>query len=251
MKPLYKAIIIDDEPDSVRLLSLELERHCPEVQVVASTTDSSSGLHILRSLKPDLLFLDIEMPVMNGFEVLEQAGDLSFQVIFTTAYDHFAVKAFRFSALDYLVKPIDPDNLKVAVGKAQHKTGIDQEQMDLLRRQLFQSNTPIPEKIAFPKRHGYLFVELKKILYCESDGNYTKIVLDNNETHLVTQNIGEVESTLADIGFYRVHKQYLVHLRRIREFHKNEGTYLIMENGTSVPVARNRIEDFKRQIMKI
>lgn len=249
-KTMLKAMIIDDEPDSLRLLSLELEKYCPEVRVVATCADSESGLQTLLALKPDLLFLDIEMPRMNGFQLLEQAGGLSFGLIFTTAYDQYAVKAFKYSAVDYLMKPIESEELKAAVEKARGQQALNHQHLEVLQQQLSHSHATQPEKIALPNRHGYTFVDFKKILYCESDGNYTKVFLDTGEIFLVTKNLGEIEDLLSDLGFFRAHKQYLVQINRIKEFFKDEGTYLTMENNASIPVARNRVEDFKRYFMK-
>lgn len=245
------AVIIDDEPDCVRLLSLELERHCPEVKVSATSTDSESGLKIIQSLKPELVFLDIEMPRMNGFELLEQVGDLQFSLVFTTAYDQFAVKAFKYSAIDYLLKPIDADELKSAVAKTVGKQHLLTQQLEVLRRQLEHPGHPVPEKIAFPSAYGHVFIEVKSILYFESDGNYTKAFLATGEVFLVSRNIGEIENLLSEMNFFRVHKQFLIHKDRIKELHRNEGNYVIMEKGALIPIARSRLDAFKRSLVRL
>ena len=133
---MLKAIIIDDEPDCVRLLALQLKMYCPQVQVAAECTESEEGLLKIKELQPDMVFLDIEMPVMNGFQLLEKTGPIHFSLVFVTAYDKFAVKAFRFSALDYLLKPIDGKDLKAAVEKAEQRRWPEKQQLSLLKQQL-------------------------------------------------------------------------------------------------------------------
>ena len=153
---MLKAILIDDEPDCVRLLSLQLKEHCPQVQILGQYTRSEDGLQAIRTQNPDVVFLDIEMPEMNGFTLLEQLGDISFSLIFITAYNEFALKAFRFSALDYLLKPLDNNELREAVRKAEKRQRIDQGQLDMLRSQL--QGGQLPQKIAVPYQSGVHFI---------------------------------------------------------------------------------------------
>jgi len=153
---MLKTILIDDEPDCVRLLAQELAQHCPQVQVVGQTTSSEDGLRLIQVLQPDLVFLDIEMPRLNGFQLLEKIGELFFQLIFITAYNEYAVKAFRFSALDYLLKPVDTQELQQAVQKAALKQRVDGRQLELLRRQL--EHQYVTDKIAVPYQNGILFL---------------------------------------------------------------------------------------------
>ena len=188
---MLKAILIDDEPDCVRLLAHELAVHCPQVQVIGQTTSSEDGLRLIQILQPDVVFLDIEMPRMNGFQLLEKLGDISFGLIFVTAYNEFAVKAFRFSALDYLLKPIDSEELQEAVRKAERRQRIDVRQIDLLRYQLQTHH--ISDKIAVPYQQGIIFLPVSEVLYCESDSNYTKVVATQNRSFLLTRTLREVQ----------------------------------------------------------
>ncbi|MFC0774057.1 LytR/AlgR family response regulator transcription factor [Terrimonas alba] len=237
---MLKAILIDDEPDSIRLLALQLKMHCPQVEIAGQYTSSVEGLQAIRSLKPDLVFLDVEMPEMNGFELLDRLNDIFFSLIFVTAYNEFALKAFRFSALDYLVKPLDTSELQEAVKKAEKHLRIDQRQIELLRSQL-QGQQP-PQKIAVPFHTGVVFVELKDLVYGEAEGNYTKLVLTDGKTYLLSKTLREVQEVLEVRNFLRVHRQYLINLDHIKSYHKGEAAYLVMQGDINIPVAKNQKE---------
>jgi two-component system, LytTR family, response regulator len=239
-----KSIIIDDEPDAIEALHLTLMETCPEVAVAGKYTDSRKGLEAIRRLKPDLVFLDIEMPVMNGFQLLEELGDISFALIFSTAYDRFAVKAFRFSALDYLLKPVNPDELRKAVDKVAEKHRVEKAQIELLRQQLYHPSARSFDKIALPYAHGYTFVELNDVMYCESDSSYTKFFLNTGEMYLITKTLGDVEDMLSGSDFFRIHKQFLVNMRHIRNYIRGDGGYVVMPNKTNIPVSRIKKDEF-------
>jgi two-component system, LytTR family, response regulator len=246
-----KAIIIDDEIDAVEALHLTLNDVCPEVAVAGKYTDPVKGLAALRIQKPDILFLDIEMPVMNGFQLLEELGDVSFAFIFTTAYDRFAVKAFRLSAIDYLLKPVNPEELRRAVDKAAEKQRIERIQLDLLRQQLYApADARRFDKIALPYAHGYTFVELSDVLYCESDSSYTKFHLASGEMYLITKTLGDVESMLAGGDFFRIHKQFLVNMHHIRSYVRGDGGYVVMPNKVSIPVSRIKKDEFTERFTR-
>lgn len=237
-----KAIIIDDELDCVKLLSLQLKMCCPQIEVVAECTKSHDGLKCIQDLKPDIVFLDIEMPQMNGFQLLENLDELDFALIFVTAYDKFAVKAFRYSAVDYLLKPIDTKDLQDCVKKIIKQKRIDEGQVNLLKAQYTSPNKALPDKIALPNKNGVSFVLIVDILYCESDDNYTKFYLKNGTTSLVSKTLRDIQDILEERNFLRVHRQYLVNLDQITRYVKGEGNYLIMSNDVSIPVARNQKE---------
>ena len=255
---MLRTIIIDDEPDNVQLLALQLARHCPQVEIIGQFTDSPSALQALRILKPTLVFLDIEMPMLNGFQVLEQLGEVPFQVIFVTAYNQYAVQAFRFSALDYLLKPVDTVDLVKAVRRAEQISPLYQRnagtspalpaQLDLLRNwyipQAPGSGPPtiLPAKMALPHANGLTFIEINQILYAESDSNYTSFVMETGEKYLVSKTLGDVQEMLETRNFLRVHRQYIVNLDHIKRLVKGEGTYLILTDGSSIPVSRQQKE---------
>jgi two-component system, LytTR family, response regulator len=250
-KPL-STVIIDDEPDCVAVVQMLMKLHCPHIDIVGSTTKRPEGVELIRALKPDIVFLDIEMPVLNGFQVLDEIGTVNFQLIFTTAYDRYAVQAFKYSAIDYLLKPIDPQDLIAAINKAEHKQEVDNRQIELLRHQLYAPNASVGDKIALPYAHGYIIVEVAQIVYCESDGSYTKVFLASGEVHLITRSLGEVEETMESNGsFFRIHRQFFINLKHIKRIVKSDGGSVTMHGNVEVPIARNRREDFVKLFTRL
>ncbi|MFN8355522.1 MAG: LytTR family DNA-binding domain-containing protein [Spirosomataceae bacterium] len=235
-----KAIIIDDEPDCVRLMALQLKMYCPQVEVVAECTGSEEGLKVIRNHAVDVVFLDIEMPKMNGFQLLETLGEIDFSIVFVTAYDKFAVKAFKFSAIDYLLKPTDAKDLQAAVQKVERSRKIDTRQMELLKQYLVPAPKTFPEKIALPHQDGVVFVELKNILYCEADDNYTRFYLANGQKHLISKTLRDIQEVLEERNFLRVSRQHLINLDHIAKFMKGEGNYVVLSNGQGINVARSQ-----------
>ena len=241
-----KALIIDDEPDNVRLLALQLTRHCPQIELVGQFTDSTEGLRAIQTLQPGLVFLDIEMPLMNGFQLLERVGDINFHIVFVTAYDQYAVRAFRFSALDYLLKPIDTVDLIATVRRAETTARVNPQQLDLMRHYYPSGTAGVNSfakgRIALPHASGMVFVDTKQIIYCEADSNYTRFHLEGGEQYMVTKTLGDVQDVLETRDFVRVHRQFMVNLAHIQKLVKGEGTYLLLTNGVSIPVARQQKE---------
>ena len=248
-KPI-RAMIIDDELDCVGVIQKLLAAYCPEVELVGYTSDSIEAVNLILKQRPDLLFLDIEMPVMNGFQILEEVGSMGFHIVFTTAYDRYAVKAFKYSALDYLLKPIDPKDLVTAVKKAAQRQEVDKLQLELLRRQLYAPRTPTNEKLALPYQHGYLFVTVEDIIYAESDDCYARLFMNTGEQFLITKTLRDIEETLDNQVFFRIHRQYLVNISKVKRYQKVDST-VIMSNAKELPVARNRKEDFGKLFIKI
>jgi two-component system LytT family response regulator len=237
-----RTIIIDDEPDNVHLLAFQLARHCPQVEIVGQYTESTEALKGIRALKPALVFLDIEMPFLNGFQLLEKVGDIHFSIVFVTAYDQYAVQAFRFSALDYLLKPVDTVDLIASVGRAENHSRVNPHQLDMLRSYYPGGSSGSPDRIALPHAGGLIFVELKQIIYCEADSNYTRFHLTGGEQYIISKTLGDVQEVLEVRGFVRVHRQFMVNLVHIVKLIKGEGTYLQLSNGASIPVARQQKE---------
>ncbi|WPP51968.1 LytR/AlgR family response regulator transcription factor [Catalinimonas niigatensis] len=235
-----RAILIDDEPDNLKLLAIQLARHCPQVEVAGQYTESTEGLKAIHNLQPSLVFLDIEMPVMNGFQLLEKVGDINFQLVFITAYDQYAVRAFRFSALDYLLKPVDTIDLVAAVQRAEKLNRIHPQQLDLLQQYYASGAMNTPQKIALPHATGLVFVDIGRIIYCEADSNYTRFYLEDGEQYMISKNLGNVQEVLETRNFVRVHRKFMVNIQHIRKLIKGEGIYLLLTNGTSVPVARQQ-----------
>ncbi len=235
---ILRTIIIDDEPDSVKLLQIQLQQNCPSAHVVGCYTNSLKASQEMEKLNPDLLFLDIEMPVMNGFEILEKILHLNFSVVFITAYNQYALKAFRFNALDYLVKPIETKDLIEAISKAEKRVMPTSSQLALLQKQL--RGEPVT-KIAIPGQHGVSFIDLNEIVYSEASNNYSKLILTDGRHFLISKTLKDVQEVLEEEHFLRVHRQYIINLNHVKQFNRNEGV-LTMTNGQHIPVARNQKE---------
>jgi two-component system, LytTR family, response regulator len=238
---MIKAIIIDDEVHCLETLSLLLREFCPQVQLVEECRSAKTGLEVIKKNKPDLVFLDIEMPAMNGFEMLEQFSEIPFAIIFTTSYDQYAIKAIRFSALDYLLKPIDPNELTTAVKKVQEQRHLPMaEQFQMLLKQIHSKGTQF-NKIAVPTSEGFELIPADHVIYCEANDNYTYLFLKNKAKSVACRTLKEMEEQLQDFPFFvRVHHSYLVNLNEVTKYIRGEGGYLVMTDGSSVNVSRSR-----------
>jgi len=239
---MIKAIIIDDEMHCRKTLSILLKEYCPDVQVIDHCDNGKDGAEAIKKLKPDLVFLDIEMPRMNGFEMLEQFSEIPFAVIFTTGYDQYAIKAFRFSALDYLLKPIDHEELKKAVLKVSRQVLYPlPQQLEILLQKMHHQPSAI-NKIALPTMEGLQMIPVDSIISCASDRNYTAVFLKGKQKMIVSKILKDVEEMLEEYSFLRVHHSYIVNLNEISKYLKGEGGYLVMSDGSSVDVSRSRKE---------
>jgi two-component system, LytTR family, response regulator len=237
---MITASIVDDEPYSCEALATLLERYCPEVKVLDICHSGASALQSIRKQKPQILFLDIEMPHMNGFQLLEKLPEIDFDLIFTTSYDRYAIKAIRFSALDYLLKPIDQEELKKAVQKA--VSGVKHplpQQIEVLLQKLNHPTIAV-NKIAIPTMEGLQMVLVENIINCESDRNYTILFLKNKQQIIASRSLKEIEEMLCDYSFVRVHHSHLVNLNEVEKYIKGEGGYLLMSDGKTVDVSRSR-----------
>ncbi len=240
------AVLVDDEEKCLHMLEWELNQYCPNVQIVAKCTSSKDGLLAIQQNNPDVVFLDIEMPYMNGFEMLERLPNPSFEVVFTTAYDQFAVRAFKLSAIDYLLKPIVTEDLKNAVEKIKKKKslGADQKQLEILFSEINRGNKPLKvSRIALPTMEGLIFLQIDQIVYCKSDGSYTKVFLQDDKSLLISRTLKELEDMLSNQLFFRVHNSFLINLNCIRKYVKSDGGYLIMSNGDRAKVSRSKKDE--------
>ena len=239
---MITAIIVDDEFYSAEILAALLERYCPDVKVIDICHSVSNALQSIAETKPNILFLDIEMPVMTGFELLEKLPEIDFDLIFTTSYDHYAIKAIHFSALDYLLKPVDPEELQKAVQKAvvRMKHPLPQ-QIEILLQKLNHPAVLIT-KIAIPTIEGLQMVLVENIISCASDRNYTLLSLKGGQKIIASRTLKEIEEMLEDYSFARVHHSHLVNLNEVEKYIRGEGGYLIMSNKTNIDVSRSRKE---------
>ena len=239
-----KTIIIDDEKASIESLVWELKDYQVQLEVVATCDSPERGLEAIRALRPGLVFLDIEMPSMNGFQLLEKVGDIDFEVVFITAYDEFAVRAFKVNAIDYLMKPIDQGELKRAISKVVFKRQYPLGQQNLTSLlAMMNLRKPVLPSIVFPTLEGLEFIEVEKIAYCQSDSNYTRLYLENGESVMVSKTLKQVEAMLQEFPFCRVHHSFLVHLVFIKKYLRGKGGNLVLKNGETIPVARSRKEE--------
>jgi len=239
---MITATIVDDEPDCCESLVMLLERYCAEVKVLDICYSAETAIQSIKEHGPQILFLDIEMPFMNGFDMLDKLGHINFEVIFTTSYDQYAIKAIRFSALDYLLKPVDRDELQKAIQKAsQRQQYLIPQQLDLLLQKLRNPTMPI-NKIAIPTMEGFQLVAVESIISCESQGNYTHLFLKDKRKIIASRNLKEMEELLEDFPFLRVHHSYLVNINEVEKYIKGEGGYLMMSDGSSINVSKSRKE---------
>lgn len=248
---MIRAIIIDDEPPSVRNLYSLLARYCPDVKFVSTCNSGEQGLQCIKENKPDLVFLDVEMPVLNGFDMLAQLTEVDFAVVFTTSYDEYALRAFKVNAVDYLLKPIDREDLVKAVEKV--KRGVVQPPFaDQIKNliQVIHSPEAMATKIALPSSEGLQFVSIETIISCESQDNYTKIILKGGTKITICVTLGDVEQMLPSLHFIRVHRSFLVNKNEIEKLIRKDGGYLIMSDGSSIPVSRYKKEELMKSFLK-
>lgn len=241
---LFKAVIIDDEQDSVDLLSLLLTQECPEINIVARCTSPAEGIRAIQQNKPDVVFLDIEMPEMNGLQLLQNVGNISFYPVFTTAYSQYAINAIKLGAFDYLLKPLRRDELKLLVSRMiehaiQSKPTLTP---DLIREMIYNMDimNPKPTRITVQEGDRYHFLKLGEIQYLKAQGNYTLFVLTDAREILVAKTIRLFSELLEPHGFVRSHASYIINIYQISTFVKGNLSSVVMQNGVTLPVSRQR-----------
>jgi two-component system, LytTR family, response regulator len=240
---MIKAVIIDDETHCRKSLAMLLKEYCPDVQVVDQCNDAFSGMRAISDLQPVLVFLDIEMPRMSGFEMLEQIPEINFAVVFTTSYDQYAIKAFRFYALDYLLKPIDPKELISAIQKVKHQQQLPtSDQFQMLLEKISNREEVFP-KIPVPTSDGFELIPVEQILFCEAQDNFTYFICKNKKKIIACRMLKEVEEQLNDFSYFvRVHHSFIINIKEVKKYVRGEGGYVIMSDDSSVNVSRSRKE---------
>lgn len=243
-----KAILIDDELNSLQNLQQKLEGFCPDVSIVAITQKPEEGLLLIKQHQPDVVFLDIEMPRMSGFRMLEELGEYDFDIIFTTAYNHYSIDAIRISAFDYLVKPIGIEDLQQAVERLSKTLNKQtKEKIDILKKTL-SDNRSQDDKIAISTSEGIEFIPIKNIIHIESKSNYSKIHLTENKTITVTKILKDFEEMLIPYNFYRVHNSHLINLNYIHKYIRSQGGHVMLQDGTLIDISRRKKEEFLKMI---
>ena len=239
------AAIVDDIAQARATLKEDLAAYCPNIEIIGEADGVVTGSKLLNKIKPDVVFLDIQLQDGTGFDILEILGSISFQVIFTTASDEFAIKAFKFSAVDYLLKPVDPDELIVAVQKVSKVNHSTQENYDLLLNTVKEQSAP--KRMALHTLEKIHVTDIADIVRCESNGNYTTFYFKNGQKLLVTKTLKEYDQMLSEYKFARVHQSHLINAQQIKEFVKVDGGYIVMRDGSKIPVSLRK----KSVVMKL
>jgi two-component system LytT family response regulator len=248
---MLRTIIIDDEAHMRQTMEKLVKQSCPNVKLVAQADGVKTGIEAIHKYHPDLVLLDIKMNDGTGFDLLKQLQPVDFKVIFVTAYDQFAIKAFRFSAIDYLLKPVDPDDLSEAVCKAEKLMQQDfSTQLNALEENM-QPGEKTNRKIILRTFDNIHLVKVQDINFCESEGSYTAVHLLNGKKILVSNLLKEYDELLRDSGFYRVHKSYLINMRHINRFEKGDGGNVVLENESKVPVASRKRDELMEMFERL
>ncbi len=245
--PKINAVIIDDEQDSIDTLAWKLDNYCPEVHILEKFTNPLEGLEYLKNHELDLLFLDIEMPLLNGFDILQELEGFKFDVIFVTAYDEFGIQAIKFSALDYILKPIQIQELQEAIQKLLTKMskGLNSnEQFEMLFKNLKLQQEGKNCLIPLSTKESIEFVEPDEIVSFESDSNYTIVHFFDGRKKMMARTLKEFDLMLAHISFFRPHHSHLVNIKHIKEYVRSDGGYIVMRNAKKIPISKSRKESF-------
>ena len=246
---MLTAIIIDDETNSRNALLQKIAKYCTAVTIIAACENGEQGIETIENKKPDIVFLDVEMPRMNGFTMLQQLTNKNFEIIFVTAYDHYAIKAIKFSALDYLLKPVEAEDLKAAVEKVtqKRKEREGNNRVELLLQNFLEEKTA-HQRIAIASMEGLQFVPTDDIIYLEANSNYTSFYLTGNRKIMAAKTLKDFEELLPASMFIRIHHSYLINKNGVEKYIKGEGGQVVMKNGVTLDVARRKKEEFMKAI---
>lgn len=246
---MIRTIIIEDEPVSREMLAMMLKRHDQEIELVDSCASPADGITSIAKHKPDLVFLDIQMPKMTGFDMLKKIQPINFEVIFTTAFDQYAINAIRVSALDYLLKPVDDEELSAAIEK--YKERVSRKEPSVQYEHLFNNllnKNPLDKTIALSASDGISFIKMSDILRVEANGRYSKFYLLNKETILVSKTLGDYEEILSANQFFRIHDSAIINLNHVKKYIRGDGGTVVLSDNTELDVARRRKEEFVKLI---
>ncbi len=242
---MIKSIIVDDEPNAVNFLANALTKYCMDVEIIGKAHSIEDALPLLYNSSFDLLFLDIELLDGSGFDLLERVGKINFSVIFITAYNQYAIRAFRFNALDYLLKPVNIKELLNAVDKVRIRLNASQQQMVDFRKLFENLKGPQPTKLAINSQSETVFISLDEIVRLEAYGNYTRVILVDGNQIIASKTLKEYETLLEDMSFFRVHHSHIINLQFIKKYIRRDGVSVLMQDGLSIPVATRRKEAFE------
>ncbi len=246
---MLTAILIDDEQSSLNSLKQKIVQNCSEVKIISINDDPQKGAEAIEELKPDLVFLDIEMPRINGFTLLQQLTYKNFELIFVTAYDHYAIKAIRYSALDYLVKPVEIEELKTAVNRAVEKRNAAKpnSQLELLLENMVSEKLRF-KRIAIPAAQGLQFIKVNEIIYLEASGNYTKFFLAHNQKYVVSKTLKDFEDILPPDIFIRIHNSCIININFVDKYIRGDGGQVVLTEGTILDISKRKKSEFLKAI---
>jgi len=241
-----RAILIDDEPIGIRTVKKLLELNCPEVEVIATCTDANTGKAKIEELEPDIVFLDIQMPEKSGLDMLAEIPDKNFEVIFVTAHNEYILQALQFSAVDYLMKPVDEDRLVEAVQRVKKRLQQDRvtDNTEALLHNITKAVSPLDMRLCLPTLKGYIILKLDEILYCEAQRSYTIFYLTQGKNIMVSKPLFDYEGILAGTTFFRIHRSFLINLVHVKEYVRTDGGTVIMSNNIELEVSRRKKEEF-------
>lgn len=245
---MFKAAIIDDEEGGRNIIKNYLSLYCNDIEVCGEAESVKTGVELLNKTTPDIVFLDIQMQDGTGFNLLEKVAKRSFKVIFVTSFDQYALKAFRYSAADYLLKPINPDDFAEAVQKVQDDINSVNSSKDTRIDELI-TNVNSFEKIGLPTTNGILFKKIENIVRCEADGSYTRFYFDDNTNYLATKTMKVYEDLLADRKFLRVHKSHFINLAHVVQYINGDGGQVVMTDGSTIEVSRRKKDELLKLMM--
>ncbi|SDM79895.1 LytR/AlgR family response regulator transcription factor [Siphonobacter aquaeclarae] len=248
---MLTTLIIDDEIRGRNLLRELVNRYCPEIELLGMASSALEGIEMIRKYKPNFIFLDIKMPGMTGFEMIEALDDIDFDIVFVTAYNEFAVKAYKYSAFDYLLKPVDPDELKATMHRLQSKRQSQtlSARLNLLMKTL-EEPKKLPSKITISAADGITILNIEEIIYLEADGPYTTFFLQDGTKIISSHNLKEYEELLTDHGFFRSHHSFLLNMNHIKKYIKSDG-YVLMSNGRHAEVSKRKKDEFMTRLGQI
>ena len=247
-----KAILVDDEPDGIRTLKKMLESHCPNVEVAATCSNAVMAKQELERVRPDVVFLDIQMPGKSGLDLLTEMPEKEFEVIFVTAHNEYMLQALQYSAADYLLKPVDEDRLIEAVQRVETRIQAEKKEWtETLMHNLNKAGSPSEMKLCLPTLKGFIVVKLDDNIYCEAERSYTIFHLDGKRTVTVSKSLIEYDNLLQETQFFRIHKSFLVNLNHIKEYQRGEGGLVIMNDNAEIEVSRRKKEFFLNRMKEL
>jgi two-component system, LytTR family, response regulator len=243
---IYKTVIVDDEAASQKVLSSLIEKNCPSIQIIGIANSVEEGLKTIEALKPDIVFMDVELTPGTGFDILRKITKRDFDVIFVSAHGHYAIKAFKFSAIDFLLKPIDAEDLIQAVDRIAYYRNLNQN-LPLSKYDVLLDNleSAQPRKLAISTNEGIEYMQLDEVMYIKAEGSYSEIVCKDRSKRMVSKNLKDFHEKLNESGFFRAHKSYLVNMKYVKKLLRRDGGSIEMADGTIVLLARTQLEAFK------